>query len=511
MKKITRYIAGTMTAVLLLSLLGCGKPKYEKPNLEEPIVQAEKNFSFATESSAQLSLSEEGAASVMEVVNAQQPEYPYAYMYDLEEVQRRLDMAGVNVESHQFSALNENGVLDVQNLAAMVTENNKAYLEEHTFGYKEPEKDYLLELCAFIIDVVERMQQKYPHVDWDRVYCNLGNLKILYDVGMLSFAEVSADMVLSISQGNTQIVTVLKGDDGFVRVLTHETIHIIQMGCACEGIENCSRRVGIAYYWDDFTLNTADWTVLAEGGAERLMCALTGGNALTYQYKIDYLCSFNMALLLQENVAADVMETLCLQDDPQLLFDAFGVQTAEEYEEVLKLIITTNTLQMQPTAFMAEYEELTGVDLWEDDEAMDAFCFSLKPDIGISLAKEFYQNLTNFVKDNSISANDLFCLIALFEGHLNQHLNYKSEAKLEYNQIFFDSYRPMRNALFAALSTENPDMDIAQMYADYQISVEENIINAELSILPQSKRDFLLERAQWQFEMNGLGEKVPAA
>jgi len=119
--------------------------------------------------------------------------------------------------------------------------------------------------------------------------------------------------------------------------------------------------------------------------------------------------------------------------------------------------------------------------------------------------------LTAFVAENPISSNDLFCLISLFEGHLNQHLQYKSEAKKAYNQIFFDGYLPMRTALFDALAAENPDMDLDAMYADYQISVAENTVNAELSVLPESKRVFLLERAQWQAEMGALGEKVPAA
>ena len=509
MKLLKKLLSCAISAALLLCLFGCGKPKTERPDLEQPIIQAEKTFSFSTQPSPTLSLSAEAAASVLQTVKTQQPDYLYAYMYELDEVKRRLDMTGVNVEKHQFSALNEAGVLDAAYLTALVQENNKAYTEEHNFGYEEPDEKYLLELCAFIIDVVEQMKTVYPDIDWERVYCNLGNLKILYNVGMLSFAEVSKDMVLSISQGNTQIVQVLKGDDGFVRVLTHETMHIIQIGCSCEGIENCSRRAGIAYYWDDFFLNTADWMWLAEGGAERNMCNLTGGKALTYQYKIDYLCSYTMALMLRDSVAADTMETLCFQDDPRLLFDAFDCQTPEEYDEVLKLVVTTDVLQMQPRTFYDRYLQETGINMWEDTQACDQFNFSLKPAICISLAKEFYENLTAFVAENPISSNDLFCLISLFEGHLNQHLQYDNESKAEYNRIFFDSYLPMRSALFAAL--EGSDTDVEALYAEYQISVAENTVNAELSMLPESKREFLLERAQWQAELGALGKKVPLA
>jgi len=56
MKKITRALAGAMAAVLMLSLYGCGKPKYERPDLEEPIVQTEMTYTFSSQPSLHLHL-----------------------------------------------------------------------------------------------------------------------------------------------------------------------------------------------------------------------------------------------------------------------------------------------------------------------------------------------------------------------------------------------------------------------------------------------------------------------
>lgn len=99
---------------------------------------------------------------------------------------------------------------------------------------------------------------------------------------MLSYAEVSKDMVLSISKNNTEIVLNMKDENGLRNVLVHETMHIIQLGCECEDIDHCERRAGISVYWDGFTLNTTDWTWFVEGSAERNMCNLTGEDATTY-------------------------------------------------------------------------------------------------------------------------------------------------------------------------------------------------------------------------------------
>ncbi len=506
-KRIIRLIS-LLGAIVFLSACGSGSPG-KRPQLNTDFSKQDAAFSFSPIPSETLSLSEAGAAAVRTAVTQIQPEYTYEEMYQLEEVKKRLDF-DARVENHPFSALNQSGKLDAAHLTALVKENNNRFLATKPFGYKPVEEDYLSELCDFIVFVVDAMVQKYPDIDWPRVYCNLGNLKILYDTGMLSYAQVSQDMILSISKNNTSIVLNMKGEDGFSRVLTHEIIHIIQIGCVCENIENCGRRAGIAVYWDDFTLNTTDWTWMVEGSAERQMCSLTGGEAVSYQYKMDYLCSLTMSVLLRDSVKADTMETLCFYDDPQLLFDAFGCENEAQRDELLNMIITLQVLQMQPKSFHLAYTEATGIDLLADEEAMNRFSYSLKPAICITLAKEFYENLIPFLQNNQLTVNDLFFLINLFEGHLNQHLNYTNESKAEINRPFMTAYTAMRAALFVALEEGHPGMDIGALYAQYSIvSDGERLLNAELDILPAEKRDFLAERAGWQFELSGLGIKVP--
>lgn len=495
--------------MIFLSACGSYSSTTKYPPLNTDFSKQDATFSFSAAPSEVLKFSKASASAVHAAVAQIQPEYAYEEMYQLEEVKKRLDF-DATVENHQFSALNTAGKLDAAHLTGLVKENNNEFLATKPFGYKPVEEDYIAELCDFIVYVVDAMRQKYPNIDWPRVYCNLGNLKILYNTGMLSYAQVSQEMILSISKNNTSIVLNMKGDDGFSRVMAHEIMHIIQIGCICENIENCGRRAGIAVYWDDFTLNTTDWTWMVEGSAERHMCNLTGGEAISYQYKMDYLCSLTMSVLLRDSVNADTMETLCFYDNPQLLFDAFGCENESQREELLNMMITLQVLQMQPKSFHLAYTEKTGIDLIADTSAMDQFSYSLKPAICITLAKEFYENLILFLQENELSCNDLFFLINLFEGHLNQHLTYSNPAKSEINQPFITAYNTMRSALFAALEQDNPDLDIAVLYSDYDITFSgEVLLNAELNMLSSEKRAFLAERAQWEFELRGLGQKVP--
>lgn len=172
-------------------------------------------------------------------------------------------------------------------------------------------------------------------------------------------------------------------------------------------------------------------------------------------------------------------------------------------------MITMNILQMQPSAFYEVYEKTYGSDPRETDETLNQFSYSLKPAVCVTLAKEFYENLVAFTVENGLTANDLFFLLTLFEGHLNQHLTYSNESKAQINAPFVSSYTAMRQALFAALEAENPELNMDDLYASYEIiTPEEGLLNADLSMLPQDKRDFLAERAQWQAELNGLGVKL---
>ena len=91
---------------------------------------------------------------------------------------------------------------------------------------------------------------------------------------------------------------------------------------------------------------------------------------------------------------------------------------------------------------------------------------------------------------------------------MNQHLNFGDESKAEINQPFFAAYSAMRAALFDLLKKENGEADFQALYAAYDLTeAGEKKLNATLGSLPEEKREFLLERAAWQADLNGLGKK----
>lgn len=509
--KLKKTLSVMLLVSLLLSVVGCMGRQAKKPATPELVSEFSaaqpQQYTFSAQPSQTVTLSSDGAARVMDVIAQQQAEYTYEDVYGLEEVRSRLDFDAA-VQKHIYSAWNEEGRPDGEYLTKLVLANNATYMESAPeFDQKQPEQTYIAELCAYIVQIVMQMQERYPDIDWERVSCNLGNLKILYDSGNLSYASVTQDMVLELNENNAVLLEMKEGKSGFSKVLIHEIMHIIQMGCACEEIEGCERRAGICVYWNDLTVSYGDWTWLVEGSAERAMCALTGAEATTYQYKIDYLCSMNMAVLLRDDVQADTIQTLCFYDDPQRLFDAFGAVTEAEKEEILKMMITIEVLQNQPVGFYEDMVKAGYEDPRVEGSTPEAFSYSLKAAPCITLAKEFYENLLTVVQEQAVPIHDLFFLINLFEGHINQHLRCENQDRVAYNAPFMESAVAMRETLFEALEAENPGLDAAQLYENYRIA-DGQTLNGELAMLSPEERDFLAERAKWQEDGLSLGIKM---
>ena len=175
MKKRIFQILSLLLVMALFSACGSTGSPSKRPQLHTDFSQKENTFSFEAVSSEKLHISQKSAAAVLDVISQIQPEYEWEALYQLEEVNSRLDF-DASVENHRFSALNTAGKLDAAHLASLVKENNDAFLATKPFGYQSVEDDYIADLCDFIVRIVQIMAEKYPDVDWPRVYCNLGDL-----------------------------------------------------------------------------------------------------------------------------------------------------------------------------------------------------------------------------------------------------------------------------------------------------------------------------------------------
>ncbi len=499
-----RALSILLCLCILLSFVGCNRESSKKYNMnfgtQDKVIDCSlSNNDF----SEKVFLNKQSVITIQQIIDKVDVSFPYENLYQTEECYSRLNTI-INVQNHKFSALNSDGVLDANYLLESVKDNNKTYLAENEFLLETPADDELLQICRLIVDTVNEMKRQQPHIDYSRVHCNLGSLKVLYKKGMVDNAQVTSDMVLHISPTMFQIVDIMTNENGCRNVVIHEVMHIVQMGCLCEEIKHCTRRCGISYYWDDFEFNTSDFRWLFEASAERSMCNLTGDELFTYEYMINYLCSLNLCTVLNENIPANYAETLSFYSDINNLYDMFDCKTKEDEYEILKMMIAINIIQTQPEELLNAYGEQNHVDVQEQSVLDDLNCI-LKPAIMTVFTKNFYRNLIGVLgTDESVSLNDACYLIALFEATLSNHIKYTNKDYDRYNSSFIALYKNLRNAMFEQIK-KDCGIDILTYYEKYTIFENEQtkIVNASLKWCDDDKSAFFLERTDYlEFHIN---------
>lgn len=503
MKKI---IAIALSLIMIISLVACGK-REAKYNLTFSTREKEIGVKLMSEDTfSKITLSENDAKEIKSMIKNIKVNFPYSDLYKTEECYNRLK-TNPTVEQHNLSALDESGKLDANHLLSIVKKNNEEYFADMTYGtvgLESPEEEYLLEICRLIVDTINELRKKQPNIDYDRVYCNLGNLKIMYKKGMVDNAQVTSDMVMNISPNMFQIVNLMSNENGCRNVVIHEIMHIVQIGCPCEAIEHCTRRCGISYRWDDFDFNTSDFGWFFEGSAERSMCNLTGDKLFTYEYMINYVCSLNLCTLLNEDNPANYAETISFYDDAEMLYDMFGCETQEETFEILNMMIAINIIQMQPEELLEAYASQYNLNI-EEQAVKDGLNCTLKPAIVTVFTKYFYNNLVSVLnKENDITVNDLCFIIALFEATLDNHIKYTNEKYNQYNTDFLGTYKSVRNALFEKINIDDGS-DISAIYSQYNIfnNEDKKTVNASLKWNTDEKNLFMLERVEYlEFNIN---------
>ena len=479
-------------AMLLISFSACSvngrharDPKSQNADLTFSSEEKTYPYSFLSTEGEQIGVSEDAAEAFYETLDAVSPVFPMYEYFGLEETMERLSWY-TPVAAHQGSALDENGNLTAAHLVEIVKENNSAWFETRPKSFfTEPSPEYLLSICTLIVDTVNAMRQRVPDIDWQRVYCNLSDLKVYYKSSCLSLAQVTEDMALEMGDAMLSIGAMTFGDHTVRNTLIHEILHILQLGCRCEQIPHCTRRAGVCCYYDDLDNNNLDWNWLFEGSAEKGSSLLTGDDTITYSGYIGYIQSLNVATFLREDLPAHYAEQISFYPGADRLFDLFYCETdADDAVDIM---------QDHPDGFMRPYCEDYGLDA-EDDEVLNDVSFKLKPAVCIVFAKTFFRTLTAYLcGDSAADASDVYCILRLFEASMCRHLRQGESAHPGVNDVFYAAYFPLREAFFGMFASQE-NAPTMQAYLSYGYFAEAGVINASLKFLPEAKRRFVAER-----------------
>ncbi len=391
------------------------------------------------------------------------------------------------VESHAYNIMNQQNSLTKEHLFEVVRKNNVDYLKDEPFGKSDiADDEYLMRACEIIVNTINDMLEQYPDIDKERVYCNLGYLKILEKSGALDYAAVESDMVLHMSPTMSKLAD-MSEQANMYSTLIHESMHIMQMGCPCEEIEGCERRAGMSHSFPKWEQNYADCVWIVEASAERMTCVYSNVEPMTYINRVNYLTSMDFVTLLQKENPANYIATLSFYGEADRLFQAFGCESENARDEIVRMLYALDMSHTQEPKVTSAYERYYGKKL--EAEEQDNFRYTIKRPIIKTFTKTFYRNLAQAVTENSLTKNDLYFLIRLFENTINVHLRFDSEKQDVYNAEFLVWYQSIRQGFFECV-----DNISAEEYSQYIPQSEAMKFYAGMKWLSEEKKEFLLQK-----------------
>ncbi len=483
-----KIITSILVFVMGISLCSCGSSNQLTLSEFQPKENTEeKEFVISeAEEAVTLAYDEEKLQDLQAAIKSYTVEYGYDELFCYEKA-----MQGAYVDSsvteHEYSALDTEGLLTKENLYELVLKNNEVYLETAMKSIvKELDRKIILQICEIIVDVVNHMLEEYPDIDKERVYCNLGNLKIVEKVSALDYGAIEPGMVLHVNR-NTAALLERNDNANMYNVIVHETMHILQFGCSCEQIEGCERRFGPSHAYIGWEQEYADWTWLGEGSAERMACLYMGAEPMTYLNHINYILTCDLVNVLRDDVPANYIESLYFYDDADKLFYALDAETEEEKQEAYKLIYSLELMQMEPQDLTEAYERIYGIE-WTEEESGDVFN-KIKRPILKTITKKFFDNLAEVIMTKEITKNDLMFLLNLYESTMNQHLHLDNAEYNQYNAEFVTWYREYRKMLFDTFE----NLSLAE-YREYVAGDGVNAINATMEWVSSEKKELLVEK-----------------
>ncbi len=385
----------------------------------------------------------------------------------------------------------KNGKFDANIMLNVIKKNNKAYLDDKTTtsfrkaSYKEMDDKTVLDICKVVANTLNDYVDKYDFIDKEELRKVVGDLK-MFTAPSSSNAFVNDDNVFMISKNMIKLASVMYKENNVEKdTLIHESMHLIQKSVGDK--DKNYLQVGQSKKFKDLEVNSLEWKFLVEADAEKMMSLYTGEPPFTYKNYITYTESLTSALILKDNIHSNTIFEVIMDRTPNRIYDFYGVHNDKEKIELIKLLYTTDVLQSAREDFYEKYNPIYGKH--ENDAELIDFQLQLKSEICEEVSKKFYETLSTKIHDSSMTKDDIFYTIRIFEADMNNHLEMDKESKLTRNYAFMVNYVKVQNEFFSHLaSSNNTTFDkLVDDYNNYELAInKEQTLNA----FDQDTRDY---------------------
>ena len=375
-----------------------------------------------------------------------------------------------------------NGKIDGFKLYESVLKNNKKFLE---IGVnKDIYIEYSNEKIKYICDIItETINKELSEVNKDLniLDYNLSNLKI-FEFTKPLYGLVSDEGCLLL---NEKYINTLNKKDAFEKILTHETMHILQLN-------DTYNNHGISYKFDGLNVNSLFSKWFLESTAEKNASNYTGEEIL-YQNDMRYLNSF----MVVTSLSKDKIEDANFGDDLDKFYQLLNCDGLIKNTEIANMMFAINFSLNESDELNSYYYKKTGNYLSgaykrEMKNLYSSTAFE-------TLAKKLYYELSK----NSLSLKDIFSMISLFENCCSDTIWYGDSYKLEENKKFIENYNNLQQCYFNILAkklniTKEEIYDLYNYYNENQ-DVNINCTNRneelnELYLKIKHNKDFGINR-----------------
>lgn len=407
--------------------------------------------------------------------------YPYSDLYGIKDNLSKY----YNRTSYSPSCVNifTNNSISADKIYSIVKDNNA---KENYPDKKVIPDSELKKICSIIADLIN------DYIKNNDVDLNLLSEKLL-DLRIIKFDEFSNgyyDNETATMGFNPSAIN--KSSDFYKKTVEHETYHLLSY-CSRGELESSSylNRSGISYKFADSKVNSMSYEWFNEGAAEYLtMDRNNTQETELYQTLIKSFDTVKVSTILSDN-SLSTFERLSLSSNIEDLFSYFKADTDSDKEEVLNMMYAYNLLlNVNSTSsandFFNVYKEKNG-----DSVNLTDLTKNLKCSIAQTLTKQFYTNLADRCKSSTVSLNEIFSLISIFENELSREIWYSSSGNKDAYVAFYSNYNGIQSSFFETIANKlniNRD-EIQQAYNAYNAKVD--VDASKLTLVSSDKKDYL--------------------
>lgn len=409
-------------------------------------------------------LSQSSYAQFADWMDGQEVLYAYADLYNmdyaLESLSQYENALSAQKTAHADINISTDQIPSAEWIADTIQRNSREFLQTHS-GYGQLEEAYITLLADIFTTVLEKYYDAWSQEELSRIYCMLGDVAAVSidsadftvnDLKTLYNARVTEEGIIMLDLNQMEA---LRGDNTLERTLTHEIIHIFQRMRPAHRIEGLTQ-IGSSQYIEAFddtqNANSLHYQWLYEACAERMSMDLYEANTpLVYKNMVRYLNTLNLITLLRPECSSDSIEISQLSVNPNGVYELFGATTREERAEIASMLFSICYIQNDREDFVAIYEEKYG-SISDQETTIKRV---MKQSVAKTMTKHFYKNLAKQLANSSVTLEDVFYLINVFEAALNLHLVYDDASRYELNKDPMEFYLSTQNHFFELVASDS--------------------------------------------------------